>query len=127
VENISLVVASDDRPNSVSLNLRSLTDGDTQALKGMLDDQSVRRAMGWSDSEHRGAAQMIATAQAQERPHYRYHYTFGIVPDDVATVVGVAIVTVGQAEPVQFPPVWQTDLTIFFAKTSVGWATDAGP
>jgi RimJ/RimL family protein N-acetyltransferase len=73
--------------------------------------------MGWREDEYRDASLIIERAQAAEQvPFYRDRYTFGIVPDRVDALAGVAIVTVGQAEPAQFPPLWQTDLTIFFAQ-----------
>ena len=112
----SLVVAPDGRPGSVPLTLRPLANGDTPALQEMLDDPSIRAAMRWRDDEYRDAASVIDKLQAEQIPFYRYRYTFGIVPDDVDTLADVAVVTIGQAEPAQFPPLWETDLTIFFAQ-----------
>lgn len=112
----SLVVASDGRPGSVPLSLGPLSDKDTPALQEMLDDPGVREAMGWRDDEYRDAGLIIDRVQAEQIPFYRHRYTFGIVPDHVEALAGVAVVTVGQAEPAQFPPVWQTDLTIFFTR-----------
>jgi RimJ/RimL family protein N-acetyltransferase len=72
--------------------------------------------MGWRDDEYRDAGLAIDRLQDEQVPFYRHRYTFGIVPDHVDALAGVAVVTIGQAEPAQFPPVWQTDLTIFFAQ-----------
>lgn len=113
---LSIAVASDARPDSVPLTLRPLADEDASAVQEMLDDPSVREAMGWRDGEHRDAAQMIAAAQAEQGPYYRFRYTFGVVPEGAVTVVGVAVVRIEQVPPAQIPPLWQTDLTIFFAQ-----------
>jgi RimJ/RimL family protein N-acetyltransferase len=111
-----LVVAPDGRPGSVPLTLRPLVNEDTPALQEMLDDPGVREVMGWRDDEYRDAGLVIDGLQDEQIDFYRYRYTFGIVPDHADTLAGVAIVTIGQAEPAQFPPAWQTDLTIFFAQ-----------
>ena len=112
----SLLVAPDGSPGSIPLTLRPLVSGDTSALQEMLDDPAVRNVMGWREEEYRDAGLIIEGVQAEQVPFYRYKYTFAIVPDRVDALAGVAIITVGQAEPAQFPPVWQTDLTIFLAQ-----------
>lgn len=112
-----LVIAPDGRPGSVALTLRPLVNEDTPALQEMLDDPSVREVMGWRDDEYRDAGLVIDGLQDEQQiDFYRSRYTFGIVPDHADALAGVAIVTIGQAEPAQLPPVWQTDLTIFFAQ-----------
>lgn len=95
----SLVVAPDGRPGSVPLTLRPLVNEDTPALQEMLDDPGIREVMGWRDDEYRDAGQVIDGLQDEQIDFYRYRYTFGIVPDHVDALAGVAIVTIGQAEP----------------------------
>ncbi len=112
----SLVVAPDGRPGSVPLTLRPLVNEDTPALQEMLDDPGIREVMAWRDDEYRDAGLVIDGLQDEQIDFYRHRYTFGIVPDHADALVGVAIVTIGQAEPAQFPPAWQTDLTTFFAQ-----------
>ena len=120
MEITTLVVDADGRPGSPPLTLRPLVDDDTVAVQTMLDDPDVREAMRWKDAEHIDATQFIAAALAEQIPFYRVRYTFGIVPEGAPSVVGVAAVMIGEKEPGQLPPVFQTDLTIFFAPVDRG-------